>query len=133
MNFHGFTPQEYSVIEKLLKCAKDVFVTICADDLDIQKSDEDSDVFYSNKVTADRLIRIASLNGVKVMKPLFLDKRYRFKTKELLHLEENIYSNVYKRYDDKLQNIDLFLAANPYSEIEHVANKIVENVRDKRL
>ena len=34
MNLYGFTPQEYSVIEELMKCTQDIYVTICADNLD---------------------------------------------------------------------------------------------------
>ena len=133
MNLYGFTPQEYRVIEELLKCAKDVYVTICTDDLDLEKAEEESDVFFSNKVTASKLIKIAELNKIEVAKLVALNENYRFKNKELIHLEENLYSNIYKKYQNKNENIELFLAANPYSEVEYVAEKIIENVRDKRV
>lgn len=37
---------------------------------------------------------------------------------------------MYKKYTKENENIKLFLATNPYSEIEYVANKIIENVRE---
>lgn len=130
MNLYGFTPQEYSVIEELMKCTQDIYVTICADNLDSLNSNEDTDIFYSNKVTCERLIRIAENNNIEVSEQINLSKLYRFKSKELIHLEQNIYANISTKYTKQNSDISLFLAANPYSEIEYVASKIVENVRD---
>lgn len=62
---------------------------------------------------------------------VFLDKNYRFKNDELKYLEKNLYENIYEKYHKEVENIELFLASNPYSEIEYVAGKIVELVRDK--
>lgn len=121
------------VIEELMKASAEMYVTVCADNLDVNGSDEDSDIFYSNKVTASKLMRIAEYNNVEILKPIFLEMEYRFKNDELLHLEENIYANVYEKYKKENENIKLFLAVNPYSEIEYVASKIVENVRDNRI
>ena len=128
--FVGFTPQEYRVIEELLKVSKDIYVTICTDTLDKEKSSCDGDTFFSNKVTASRLIDLANRNNIEIKEPIFLDKNYRFKNDELKFLEENIYAPFYKKYKGENKNIELFLALNPYSEIEHVAQKIIENVRD---
>ena len=131
MNLYGFTPQEYRVIEELMKVCREIFVTICADSLNLENSNEDSDIFYSNKVTADKLIKIAEITNCDIQKPIKLDGTYRFKAEELRHLEENIYSNSYKRFNGRVENIELFLASNPYSEIEHVAGNIIEMVREK--
>lgn len=130
MNLYGFTPQEYLVIEELMKISKEINITICADDLNINNSNEESDIFYSNKKTAEKLIKIAQNNNIEVDKTTHLKENKRFQAKELVHLEENIYSNLYKKYTGEVQNLELFLATNPYSEIEYVANKIIENVRE---
>lgn len=111
-----------------MKLSKDIYITICRDKE--EAINENSDIFYSNKQTEERLIKLAKLNNIKVEESIYLDQNYRFKTKELAHLEENIYANIYKKYEDENKNIELFLAANPYSEIEHVASKIIENVRE---
>ncbi len=128
--FVGFTPQEYRCIEELMKHAKEMYVTICADNLDADKSNRDLDIFYANKQTAKKLIQIANCNSIDSVESVTLDKTYRFKNNELKHLEENLYANLYKKYNEENKNISLFLAANPYSEIEHVAEKIIENVRE---
>ena len=128
--FVGFTPQEYRVIEELLKVSKDIYITICADTLGKDIQNDDGDVFYSNKITASRLIEIAEKNNIEFKKPVILSKNYRFKNDELKALEENLYASLYKKYNGENKNIQLFLALNPYSEIEHVAQKIIECVRD---
>ena len=63
MSSFGFTPQEYRVIEELLKVAKNVYITVCTDSFEDDSSKSDAsdagDVFYTNKITAARLIKIA--------------------------------------------------------------------------
>ena len=47
-----------------------------------------------------------------------------------MHLEENIFAVPYKRYEEKVEKLQIFLANNPYSEIEYVATNILKLVRD---
>ena len=70
---------------------------------------------------------------IQIENPVYLNKCYRFKNDELKHLEENLYKTPYKKYAGEVKNINLFLSSNPYSEIEHIAGKIVELVRDDGL
>ena len=126
--FAGFTFQEYEIIKKLIKVAKKVTITICIDKLHEVKS-QDIDVFYSNQKTVKKLLQIAKENDVKV-EELKLEQPYRFKTDELKYLEENLYRNKYKIYSKKVDNIQIFLAKNQYSEIEEVAKTILKLVRD---
>lgn len=129
--FAGFTPQEYKIIEELMKIAKEVNITITTDSIDeTEKSEAESDIFYNNKLAINKLMEIARRNNVEIAKPIFLKENYRFKTEELIHLEENIYTNIYKKYEKENKNIKLFLASNPYSEVEHVASQIIDEVRD---
>lgn len=130
MNLRGFTPQEYKVIEELLKISKDIYVTVCADSLNLEDADKDTDIFYPNKVTAEKLIELARLTTREAVEKIKLDKTYRFKSKELEFIERNIYSNIYDKFNEEPENIELFLANNPYSEIEYVASKIIKEVRD---
>lgn len=130
MNLHGFTKQEYEIIKKLLLVAKQVTVTICTDDLNLETS-MDSDLFFTNKKTADKILYIARSNSVECEKTIFLNENYRSKSKELVHMEKNIYENLYTEYNKNVENIKLFLAANSYSEIENVAKEITKLVENE--
>ena len=129
--FVGFTTQEYEIIRKLLRQANTVNITVCTDSLDIS-NEPDVDVFYANKLTVNNIFNIAKQEQIAIEEPVVLKNKYRFKNNELLHLEENIYSFPYKKYEEKIENIDLFLAKNQYSEIEHVAQHIAKLVRDEK-
>lgn len=130
--FVGFTPQEYKVMLKLLQVAKQVNITICTDSL-IQSQNKENDIFYTNKKTVSKIIDLANSNGIQIENPIYLDKCYRFKNNELKHLEDNLYKTPYNRYTGQINNINLFLSANSYSEIEHIAEEITQIVRDEGI
>lgn len=130
--FVGFTPQEYKVMLKLLEVAKQINITICTDSL-IQSQNKENDIFYTNKKTVSKIIDLANSNGIQIEKSIYLDKCYRFKNNELKHLEGNLYKTPYNRYTGQINNINLFLSANSYSEIEHIAEEITQIVRDEGI
>ena len=123
--FAGFTKQEYSVIEKLFKIAKEVNITVCTDDLRVIKSPE-ADIFYDNKQTIQTLKQIGDIDN-----EIYLNKPLRFKNDELKHLEKNIFDIPFTSYNKKVENIKLTIAKNQYDEIENVARQIYKLVRDE--
>ena len=127
--FAGFTSQEYQIIEKLVQIAKQVTITICTDELHDIKN-PDTDIFYSNQVTVNKLLEVAQNCEAKIDE-IKLENPYRFKSMELKHLEQNLYNNKPTKYDKQLKNMQLFLAKNQYSEIEEVAKNIFKLVRDE--
>ena len=127
--FVGFTYQEYEILKKLLVKANEVNITVCTDKIE-EGTNPDTDIFYANKLTLSKLYYIAKEQNVKIERPIELNTKYRFKNNELKHLEENIYAFPYKRYTNNVENINLFLAKNQYSEIENVAKHIIKLVRD---
>ena len=130
--FAGFTGQEYEVIKKLIEQAKQVNITMCIDNLDTD-TNPDTDIFYSNKQTLKKILNLVKENGFSLEKPVFLNNTYRFKTEELEHLSENISNIKINKYNEETKNIQLFLAQNPYSEIEQIAKQITKLVRDEKL
>ena len=128
--FAGFTKQEYSIIEELLKLANEVNISICTDSLEGSKLLE-NDIFSENKKTVSKLIKIANCSNIKILDSVELSILYRYKSEELNHLVENLYALNNKKYEKECKDIKLFLANNNYSEIENVANNIVELVREK--
>ncbi len=128
--FTGYTKQEYKIIEKLLKVAKQISITVTTNNLDMG-TNEDSDIFYFNKQTADKLLYLARKNNIECEKTIFLEEMYRFKSDELKHIEKNIYKIPYTIYEKNVDNINLFLATNAYSEIENVAKQIIKLVKNE--
>ena len=120
-DFLGFTPQEYNIFEKLVQKCSEIFVSICVDNLNTD-TEKENDIFYFNKKYARKLIEIAENYKAKINK-INLNNTYRFKNEELKFLEKNLYNN-YLKYEKKAYNINLFLASNPYTEIEYVARNI---------
>lgn len=126
--FAGFTHQEYEILRSLMKKAKKIIITSCMESKEII---QDTSIFYPNKKFIDKITKIAEEEKINIEESIILEETYRFKNEELKHLEANIYENKYKKYEKGIENINLFLAANPYSEIEYVAKQIVKLVRDE--
>ena len=129
--FTGFTKQEYEIIKILLTHAKQVNITVTTDNLDLNNANQDTDLFYSNKQTADKILYIARSNNIECEKTVFLSDLYRFRNNELIHIEKNIYENLYTKYDKNVENVKLFLANNAYSEVENVAKQITKLVKEE--
>ena len=127
--FSGFTTQEYKVIEELLKKAKQLTVTICTDKN--EETTKENDIFYFNKKTYNKIKEIAIKNKIKIEETIFLEELHRFKNEELACIESNFSTLKRTIYFKECNNIKLFLASNPYSEIEYVAKEILKLVRDK--
>ena len=127
--FAGFTTQEYDVIKQMINLAKQVNITICVDDLDTN-TNPDTDIYYSNKITVRKLQDLAEENNFDI-EEIELKNVYRFKTKELKHLSENLYNIKSTKFAENVENIQLLLAQNEYSEVEEVAKKINKLVREE--
>ena len=130
--FVGYTKQEYDIIRKLLKQATQVNITACIDTLDNTKSKE-QDLFIANKETIQKLIKIAKEEKINIENAVYLSQTKKYKTLELKHLEKNLYNIKYEKYSKDVENIELFLAKNQFTEIENIAKEIVKLVRDNGL
>lgn len=130
--FMGFTKQEYCIIAKLIKLAKQVTITLCVDNLSPSKNPV-SDIFYSNKQTLYKIIHLLEDNNLKLDKPQAMEILHRFKNDELKTLEQNLFSTKPTVYEKNVENIELFLAKNQYTEVENVARQITKLVKNKKL
>ena len=102
--FSGFTAQEYEIIKQFIKYAKQVNITMCIDNLEME-TNPDIDVFYSNKQTLKKLIRIIDENHFKLEEPVNLEKQYRLKNEELQALSQNLLSTKSTKYEKNVENI----------------------------
>ncbi|MGI6684081.1 MAG: helicase-exonuclease AddAB subunit AddB [Bacillota bacterium] len=134
--FTGFTPQEYSLLEKLMHRAKRVNVSLCTDRLDGSGKYSDTDVFSTVRQVFKKLSRIAANQEIPLEPPVILEKKppYRFKeSPELAHLEENYHAHPCCIYQNETKDISLFSSANIFSEIEAVARDIIRLCRDQGM
>ncbi len=128
--FNGFTKQEYQIIEALLKVGKEVTITITTDNLDLNTNIE-NDLFYESKQTADKVLYLARKNEIECKKTVFLEQNLRSQNDEMKHLEQNIQAIPYNIYQKEVKNLSIFLAKNPYTEVEYVAMQIAKLVREE--
>lgn len=128
--FAGFTKQEYDIIKILLKKAKNLIITICTDSLN-ESENKEADIFYANKQTWFKLTDICKELGIEIKSQINVGEPKRFENDELKHLEKNIYAIPYHKYEKKVENVNLFLANNPYSEIENLAKQIIKLVKNQ--
>ncbi|MCI8384609.1 MAG: hypothetical protein HFJ33_07130 [Clostridia bacterium] len=130
--FSGFTKQEYKIIEKFVKLAKQVNITICTDDLNIN-TNPDVDIYHANKTTVAKIWNLVNENNFSFEEPVELNEPHRFRTEELQYLSENINKQKSTKYEKNVENIELFLAQNPYSEIENIAQKIAGLIKQENM
>ena len=128
--FAGFTYSEYHVIKELIKYAKQVNITITVDDLG-QTLNPDTDIFYANKITVKKLQEIVEQNELKQEKSIKLTEIKRFKTPELKYIEGHLFKTQSTKYEQKVENLSMFLAKNQYTEIEYIAKEITKLVKEK--
>ncbi len=75
---------------------------------------------------------IAKDEDIKIENPQFIEnKNARFKSEQLLHLEQNLYNIKQKKYELEPKDLSIFLANNQYSEVEYIASKIIKLVREE--
>lgn len=130
--FSSFTPQQYKIIERLLKKAKRVNVTLC---MDFKMEIDSTDVFAPIKNTRDKLQKLAEENSISTEKIMLENNELdRFKdNKEIRYVEENYFRYPFKQYENKTKDLKIIRALNPYSEIEKVAREIVEIARNSHI
>lgn len=126
--FAGFTPNEYKIIEKLCTLSSEITVTICTDS-DEKVDNIDESIYYFNQVNLQKLLKIAKRNGCFIDK-IDLGGAKKFKSKELQHLEENIYNIEGLKHNNETQDISLFVAKNPSTEVNNIATKILDLVKN---
>jgi len=132
--FSTFTPQQYLVLEKLLKKCSRVNITLAGDGITVEDNIDNTDIFSVTKKTTAKLLKLAKDNNIKVEKPVNLNDRSnpRFgDNPELRHIEKYFYASPYSYYKDEVKNLRIYKAFNNYDEIEVVARDIVRLVRDE--
>ncbi|WP_277673446.1 helicase-exonuclease AddAB subunit AddB [Piscibacillus halophilus] len=127
--FHRFTPQEYYVLEALMKYAKDVKITLM---INPGVSDgSELDLFYQTKTTYDMILGMAEKTEIEIEEPYYLSPQLRFKgNRGLEHLERYFETQPVPKFDGKAP-LKLVETVHPRAEVEGVAQEITRLVRDE--
>ena len=129
--FHSFTPQEYGVIETLLKKVKTVNVTLTTEQPEYDENPE-LDLFHETKQTYLDLKKVVEEAGAKVDDVEILDhKEGRMKHKPAFqHLEKYYDVRPAEAFEGEAP-IQIAEAVHPRAEVEGVAQEILHLVRDE--
>lgn len=127
--FRSFTHYEFKLIELMLRQAENVYITLCSDD--IGNTDELSAFAYVNK-TARKLRLLAGNSGVATGEIIYARKDNSLFSEEMLHLEENLYSQSSEPFTSETENICVIQADTVEGECDAVARKIKALIREEK-
>lgn len=130
--FHSFTPQEYLIIGQLMKCCQRVTITLTVDRIYTSESPDELDLFRMTGETCQTLVDIAKTEQVPIEDSKILLEQQRATNPSLAYLETHFDERPSQPYDKKT-NITICQAANRRAEIEGVARKITNFIREEDL
>lgn len=129
-DFKTFSGQEMKIIELIMKKAKDVYVTLCTDD--IFSADPLSPFACVNK-TAKRLMKSANRNGVEIGETTLLtDEKNGFATylsPQLAFLEKNLFNVLATPFSGECDAVSVVNAPSLREECAFVASKVHKLLR----
>ena len=126
--FTDFTPQERQVLSALLDRGESVTVALTCDKL--EEDEGGAGIFSPARRTARQLLRLAKDRGVPAqVEVLTGDQTGR--TAPLVHLEQQLFAPRPAPLEEGGEEITLFTANTPYSEVEWTAAEILRLVREE--
>ncbi|SJZ64043.1 helicase-exonuclease AddAB subunit AddB [Garciella nitratireducens] len=126
--FHNFSNQSMQIIMKLMKLSPKVTLSLS---LDLDPKARDRELFSLSDKIFTKLRQGAQSQGIKE-KILDLNRQEQASIcPEIKYLEKELYTYPYQKYNQDIHNIELFKASNLYNEIEYMAAKIIELVRER--
>ncbi|MBQ5660287.1 MAG: hypothetical protein IIV18_02980 [Lachnospiraceae bacterium] len=131
--FTGFTPIQYLLLDRLLKCAKKVMVTVTLDSEEYPfTSVREEELFALSKNTIWELRHIAAENGIEEEEPILLSgENPRFgQNEELVFLEKHLLRYDNASYTEDPKNIRLYRWADPEQEVIGTAREILRLIRE---
>lgn len=116
--FTGFTPDQYELIGRLLSLCADMYVTVTID-----TTGKRGNIFKISEETIGTLTRMANQIPVEVREPVHIWQNGGRK-RELAFLEQNLFCYPSGIWEEKTEDIRLYIATKPQEEAAYVARKI---------
>lgn len=125
--FSSFSAQTITLIGRLMVRAKGFTLSLPMDQDALAR---DREVFHLPRKIVAEISGMAKRQGIKE-EIIDLNHLKGFGSKEINHLETEIYAFPYHQYKEEVENIEIFQGSNIYTEIEYMATKVVELVRER--
>ncbi len=120
--FDGFTVQQLSILEIILKQCEICYITLCTD-ITAFSSDEIS-IFSPINRTAKRILNLAKKNYVTIKTPIYLENSRKFKAEGLKTLESQIFRARKEKLAQKVDDVLIFAGNTKYDEADFVCRTI---------
>ena len=128
--FYSFTPQEYMIIEQLMKHCRQVTITLTLDRAFEDQAPDELHLFRLSGENCRTLYEMASVNGI-IVEEIILKEQKRWQDQSLQHLETYFDSRPARPFKAS-NSIHIAQAVNRRSEIEGIARKIRQLVREEK-
>lgn len=120
--FEGFTMQQLSILEIILKQCESCYITLCTD-MAAFFCDEIS-IFSPINRTAKRILNIAKRNYITIKTPIYLENSRKFKSDGLKMLESQIFRPKKEKLTQKVDDVLIFTGNTKYDEADFVCRTI---------
>lgn len=133
--FTGFTPVQNRLLLQLMKCCRNVMVTVTMDEREdpyIYK--HPYQLFAISKQMTAALVQLAKESRIQLLEPVQLYEKnvYRFRENEpLAYLERNLFRYGSGTFDKEQEAVSIHASRNPKEEALAVAGRIRRLVRTK--
>ena len=126
--FDNLLINERNIVEKAIEQANNITFEV----INSAQETEEFNVFLESEKLINDIKKIAK----KISKEIKINKRIevvKYKNSELKYIENNVDKlNVSTKYEENVENVKMFLAKNPYTEIEYVAKNILKLVSENK-
>lgn len=127
--FTGFTPVQMPLVQEMMVLAKDMYVAMTIDE-EPEAVTTEQQLFYTSAKSIRDLERLAEAARVPINAPVWCLGAERFSSsKELAHLEKNVFRTTAVAFEEEPTHIQIRQAANPGRESAWVAGEIKRLIR----
>lgn len=138
--YTGFTPAQYDLLRVIIKKAREVYITVTANEfedfMNSTSSREDGNnignLFFMSSDIIRYISDITKEIEEEINEPVYLEKALRYDNREdLVFLEKNILKNNGKTFYKKTENIHILETNTVDEELKYVAGEIYNLTRNK--
>lgn len=122
--FTVFTPNQFEVIKKIIKKAKDVYISLTVDANTVYR---ETGLFSKTNYVYKNIIDYCKEENVEY-KTYALENK-SVKSREILHLEKNYPNITVEKYTENVENITVRAFSNNYKEIQYLASEITNLIK----